>query len=72
MMKLKFICWLVVVALVSALTPALSRAPGLASIALMLVTVIDGTGAPPKPDMTVIIVGYRIAEIAKSNAIEIP
>jgi cytosine/adenosine deaminase-related metal-dependent hydrolase len=38
----------------------------------MHVTVIDGTGAPPKPDMTVLIVGYRIAEIAKSNTISVP
>jgi len=72
MVKLKFICWLVALVLVSALTPAKSNEPNIASLALMHVTVIDGTGAPPKPDMTVLIVGYRIAEIAKSNAITIP
>jgi len=38
----------------------------------MHVTVIDGTGAPPRSDMTVLIVGYRIAEIAKSNTISVP
>jgi hypothetical protein len=72
MVKLKSICWLVALVLVSALTLGQSREPGLASIALMHVTVIDGTGAPPKSDMTVIIVGYRIAEIAKSNTISVP
>lgn len=72
MVKLKSICWLVALVLVSALTTAQSREPGLTSLALMHVTVIDGTGAPPRPDMTVIIVGYRIAEIAKSNAITVP
>jgi len=42
------------------------------SIALMHVTVIDGTGAPPKPDMTVVITGYRIAEIAKTTTVGSP
>lgn len=44
----------------------------LTSIALMHVTVIDGTGAPPKTDMTVVIVGYRIAEIAKTSTVASP
>lgn len=42
------------------------------SLALMHVTVIDGTGAPPKRDMTVIMVGYRIAEITKSGTVPNP
>jgi len=70
--KPKSICLAVVLALITALASAQSREPGVPSLALMHVTVIDATGAPPKPDMTVIIVGYRIAEIAKSDSIRIP
>lgn len=72
MTKLKSIFLLAALVAVSALTAAQSREPGLASLALMHVTVIDGTGAPPQSDMTVIIIGYRIAEIAKSSTIKIP
>ena len=72
MVKLKSICCLIALGMVSVLTPAQLREPGLTSLALMHVTVIDGTGAPPRPDMTVLIVGYRIAEIAKSNTISVP
>ncbi len=72
MLKLKSVCWLVAPILISVLALAQSRQPGLTSLALMHVTVIDGTGAPPRPDMTVIIVGYRIAEIAKSDTIKLP
>jgi len=72
MINAKFLCLLIALALTGALTPAQSGQSGVPSLALLHVTVIDGTGAPPKPDMTVIIVGYRIAEIAKSNAVSIP
>jgi hypothetical protein len=61
-----------VIVVIAALAAAVSSQSGVSSLALLHVTVIDGTGAPPKPDMTVIIVGYRIAEIAKSNTISIP
>jgi len=71
-MKLKWILWPAALALVTTLAPAQSSKSGLTSLALMHVTVIDGTGAPPMPDMTVVIVGYRIAEIAKSNTISLP
>lgn len=35
-------------------------------------TVIDMTGAAPKPDMTVVVEGNRIAKIGKSNKVHIP
>lgn len=70
-MKPKSICWVVALGLACMLTPAQTR-PGVSSLTLMHVTVIDGTGAPPKTDMTVILAGYRIAEIAKSNTIGAP
>jgi len=68
----KSITWIATLLAVSLLAFAQNGQPGLTSIALMHVTVIDGTGAPPKPDMTVVIVGYRIAEIAKINTIGSP
>src|SRR6266480_5135820 len=36
------------------------------------VTVIDATGAPAKPDMTVVIRGNHISELGKSGEIRIP
>jgi hypothetical protein len=42
------------------------------SLALTHVTVIDTTGAPANPDMTVVITGDRIAEVGKSEAIRPP
>jgi len=42
------------------------------SLAFTHTTVIDMTGAPPKSDMTVIIVGARIKAIGKSAKVKIP
>lgn len=36
------------------------------------VTLIDGTGAPPKPDMTVIVTGDRITKIGRSGEVTVP
>jgi hypothetical protein len=36
------------------------------------VTVIDATGAPPQPDMTVVITGDRIAEIGLTQHVRVP
>jgi imidazolonepropionase-like amidohydrolase len=41
-------------------------------LAISDVTVIDATGAPAKPDMTVIITGDRITEIAQTGKVVIP
>jgi imidazolonepropionase-like amidohydrolase len=41
-------------------------------LAITDVTVIDATGAPAKPNMTVIIAGDRITEIAKTGHVAIP
>lgn len=41
-------------------------------LAISGVTVIDATGAPAKPDMTVIITGDRITEIARTGEVAIP
>jgi len=42
------------------------------TLAITHVTVIDATGAPARPDMTVLINGNRITEIGKSNEIRPP
>src|SRR5690242_4415522 len=43
-----------------------------ASFAIGHVTVIDMTGAPPQPDMTVVVTGNRIAALGPSRAVRIP
>ena len=43
-----------------------------ASFAITHVTVIDATGAPSSPDMTVVVKNRHIAEIAKSDAVHVP
>jgi imidazolonepropionase-like amidohydrolase len=42
------------------------------SLAFTHVTVIDMTGAPPKPDMTVLIIGNRIKSLGKTGKIRLP
>ena len=42
------------------------------ALVLTHVTVIDATGAPGKPDMTVVIVGDRITEIGKTLDVRLP
>ncbi len=41
-------------------------------LAFVHVTIIDATGAPPKPDMTVVISGGRITAIETSTKLEVP
>jgi hypothetical protein len=41
-------------------------------LALIHVTVIDATGAPPKPEMTVVIIGDRITALGKTGKVRIP
>ena len=42
------------------------------SLAITHVTVIDMTGAPPQPDMTVVITGNRIRAIGKTGKLRLP
>ncbi|HYL30924.1 MAG TPA: hypothetical protein VEU27_13485, partial [Gemmatimonadales bacterium] len=53
-----------------AAAPALAQAPSVT--ALTHVTVIDGTGAAPRPDMTVVFRTGRIAALFPSGADTIP
>jgi len=41
-------------------------------LALIHVTVIDATGAPPKPEMTVVITGDHITVLGKTGKVRIP
>src|SRR5262245_37585399 len=36
------------------------------------VTVLDMTGAPARPDMAVVIAGWRITELGRSDGVEVP
>ncbi len=70
---MKTICRLLTLLSMAALTTAQSPEPTLIPyIALMHVTVIDGTGAPPQSDVTVVIAGYRIVQIGRTAAVSMP
>src|SRR6202142_3509978 len=62
------------VVLCGALAAAFAGAAAAAgsAVAITHVTVIDTTGAPPKPDMTVIVKDQRIVELGKSDAVPAP
>ena len=47
-------------------------APAPAAVAITHVTVIDTTGGPPKPDMTVVVQDQRIVDLGKSDAVHAP
>ncbi|HEX5705361.1 MAG TPA: amidohydrolase family protein [Pyrinomonadaceae bacterium] len=53
-------------------TASSQQKPQQSVLALSEVTVIDATGAPARPDMTVIITGDRITNIAKTGEVAIP
>jgi hypothetical protein len=48
------------------------RIPQPSFLAFTHVTVIDMTGAPPKPDMTVVIRGNRIASVGQTGRVRVP
>jgi imidazolonepropionase-like amidohydrolase len=59
-------------ALLAACTPGRAPAPAAADLMVTHVTVIDGTGAAPQPDQTVLIGGGRILRIAASGRTAVP
>jgi imidazolonepropionase-like amidohydrolase len=63
--------WLTVVALAGALPDQAEDAPA-KSLAITAVTVIDATGAPARPDMTVVVTCDRITAIGKPGEIGVP
>jgi imidazolonepropionase-like amidohydrolase len=64
---LLFICWLAALALAQTNQVAPAR-----PLVFTHATVIDMTGAAAQPDMTVVVVGDRIAEIGKSDKVKLP
>lgn len=46
--------------------------PSAAALAFTHTTIIDATGAPPRPDMTILVEGDRIARIGPSTAVKVP
>ncbi|MCC7325130.1 MAG: hypothetical protein IT358_14910, partial [Gemmatimonadaceae bacterium] len=58
------------VPVLAALAPLASRAH--AQLAIRDVTVIDGTGAPPRTHQTVLVVRDRIAAVGDTDSIAIP
>jgi imidazolonepropionase-like amidohydrolase len=62
---------LTVVVLAGAL-PARAEDPPAKSLAITGVTVIDATGAPARPDMTVVVTGERITAVGKSGEVRVP
>src|SRR3984893_11355161 len=49
-----------------------AAAAAVSAVAITHVTIIDTTGAPPKPDMTVILKDQRIVKLGKSDAVPAP
>jgi imidazolonepropionase-like amidohydrolase len=58
-------------ALVSACSPT-PRPASSATLALLHVTLIDGTGAPPAPDATVVVADGRIASVGRADRVAVP
>src|SRR5262249_52248941 len=56
---------LIILTLLICALPSLAQQP----IALTHVTVIDGTGARPRPDQTVLIIGERITRVGKTGTL---
>src|SRR3954462_1112340 len=70
-MRTTFASWLILLlpALSVAQTESVAQSE---SLAFIHVTVIDMTGAPPKPDMTVVVVGSQIAALGKTGKVRPP
>ena len=62
---------LTVVALAGTVAARAEDAPP-GALAITGVTVIDATGAPARPDMTVVVIGDRITAIGKPGEVEVP
>ncbi|HLV88943.1 MAG TPA: hypothetical protein VKV39_18295 [Candidatus Sulfotelmatobacter sp.] len=54
------------------LLAAQAPSPGPHPVAITHVTIIDVTGGPSQPNMTVIVSGDRVAEMGKSSAVQTP
>ena len=68
----KYLALLLILTLPARLTAQRSGNSQPASLAFTHVTVIDMTGAPPKPDMTVVVTGDRITALGRAARVRIP
>lgn len=59
-------------ALVTLAAPSFSQPKQTRPLALTHVTLIDGTGAPPRVDVTVLITGDRITKVGESGKVRVP
>lgn len=66
-MKLRFLAFLLFLFLVSQPNPSASQ-----TLVLTHVTVIDATGAAPRPDMNVVVSSGRISEIGRAANLHVP
>jgi ribulose 1,5-bisphosphate synthetase/thiazole synthase len=67
--SLSLVCFILLLfSLVSPLSSSTKEKP----LVLTHVTVIDATGGPAQPDMTVVIRGDRIAAMGKSDSMRVP
>jgi imidazolonepropionase-like amidohydrolase len=64
--------WLLIVLLPASFVAQTGPVSSTESLAFTHVTVIDMTGAAPKPDMTLVVIGNRIAAVAKTGKVPIP
>lgn len=68
----KYLALLLILILPVQLTAQWSHNSQPTSLAFTHVTVIDMTGAPPKPDMTVVITGNRITALGQTGRVRVP
>jgi hypothetical protein len=69
----KLLAAVLLIVLVPALIMAQTKPTGKSpTLVFKHVTVIDMTGAPPKADMTVVVVGDRIASLGKTGTVRVP
>ena len=69
MQRLSLILSVLIAGLVAGATPEVAAE---STLAFIHVDVIDATGTPAQPDMTVVIRGQRIVEVAKSGQAQVP
>lgn len=68
----KYLAWLLILILPVRLTARQADGSRPTPLAFTHVTVIDMTGAPPKPDMTVLINGNRVTSLGQTGRVRIP
>ena len=68
----KYLALFLILILPARLTAQRSDKPRPTSLAFTHVTVIDMTGSPPKPDMTVVLSGNRITSLGRTGRVRLP